>query len=660
MNFAKGLAQLQKSASRSRNNPNANTNSTSRDRNNQSYHPYDSRHSRYNRHNSNNNHHRYRHGYNQAGEAEQEEQDNLRQLVKAIPRYQPVVVSKNNAPRKRRHVALLFLTIDDLPLEHLWRAFLSTAKSSKDSDLVISVLCHAKFPDKVQSPWLRQRLLIHKPSLKELIMYKKRYDNAHLRSTVTSVDMDSDTHRYGDRGDDEDTNRSGGADGSAPLSSGIQPPPVRYFSRRPEWGSVEITRAMMDLMEEALKIGTNKDSITTNVFNLETAVLRNDDASDSKSGLRPGSSGSQGQKVRWKSEEERNVYINTYTSHRYVASNENADELSSCDTSLSSSSLPTVDRFIFLSETCLPVATLEELERSLFGPQDNDNEKEAGSSSKSPGIATGKTGTYTQQHANQSWVNARNTPNNGFARQLQWDAIYPRDAFVGKVWKADQWICLTRKHAWPILTLVDEAAQEILKTKTNVNAASGRDGYGHRDAREGRNGHGHGYNRDDRRGGRGRYNGNGIGGSGGSRHLALWQSFRRVKASDEMYFPTVMSLLGILSSDETPDDDGNNLSNVKGVGDTVNQHRTAIIGGVEDEVARKRITYCDWSMNAKNPASFDITRTDGFKELKRVVRLAREEGCLFARKFTLEKQENIVDGVITAEEWLELLNKLSS
>lgn len=47
----------------------------------------------------------------------------------------------------------------------------------------------------------------------------------------------------------------------------------------------------------------------------------------------------------------------------------------------------------------------------------------------------------------------------------------------------------------------------------------------------------------------------------------------------------------------------------------------------------KRLTYCDWSMSARNPAKFPIDRQDLFKEFRSVVQLARKEGCLFARKF---------------------------
>ena len=45
-------------------------------------------------------------------------------------------------------------------------------------------------------------------------------------------------------------------------------------------------------------------------------------------------------------------------------------------------------------------------------------------------------------------------------------------------------------------------------------------------------------------------------------------------------------------------------------------------------ICRRRMTYADWSVSAKNPASFTARR-----EFLEVAHKARREGCLFARKF---------------------------
>lgn len=242
---------------------------------------------------------------------------------------------------------------------------------------------------------------------------------------------------------------------------------------------------------------------------------------------------------------------------------------------------------------------MDELESALFKDDDDSEPKNI------------------QDHSgsNKSWINARNTPNNGYARQLQWDAIdesIPRH----QIWKADQWIVLTRHHAWPIVSLIDEAVQSVQNSQSHGNRG---------------------------------------GGGGRMMQIALWQCFKRVKASDEMYFPTVMALLGILNADD------NDQTETVG---SIEAKLTPSQEGIKNEVCKRRVTYCDWSMNAKNPASFLIDRKDRFKELVRVIRLAREEGSLFARKFHVgttqsgeghREEEGLA---ITGDEWRGLLTKI--
>jgi hypothetical protein len=463
-----------------------------------------------------------------------EEEFYLPKLIQAIPKYQPLPPKKK---KKQRHVCLLFLTIDDLPLEHLWKAFFSS--NDDDTDLMISVICHAKFPEKVASPWLKQRMLVHKPALRDLSQYKERYgNNSHIQDSCL--------------------------------------PPARYFSRKPEWGSVEITRAMIDLVDEGLRMGTNRDNTVSNSI---------------------------------KDPQQAEEYRKRYSSHRYIATNH--DEIWK-------NPIPPVDRFIFVSETCMPVTTMSEFECALFHDEESDvdNSRNGKRLSNSTSEGTTNPNAYDSSGANKSWINARNTPNNGYARQLQWDATdtaIPRS----KIWKADQWIVLTRHHAWPILSLIDDAIQSVQQTQ---NSDSGRGQFG---------------------------------GNRSRLQLALWQCFRRVKASDEIYFPTVMALLGIL--DDAANDDGNEDNSGK-----ISNEPAA--KAMNEEVCRRRVTYCDWSMNAKNPASFLISRKDNFKELIRVMRLAREERCLFARKFNTgtrqDIEENEGEAAITGEEWEGILRKL--
>lgn len=551
MDFAKQLMNLQQSADRARNQNNSNgsrsnnNNNNDRDRNHRdpSYrHDYkrnnnrrgdNNRYQPYNRRGRGG--HQYQNRRNQ-GMSDAEEDYYLPKLVQAIPKYQPIPTKKKD---KQRHVCILFLTIDDLPFEHIWKEFFK----GSNSDLMVSVICHAKFPDKVQSDWLRKKLLVQKPKLSDMEFYKRRYQQAQ-----------QDRHQQDQ--------------GSHLL------PPIRYRSRKPEWGSVEITRAMVDLLDEGLQIGTSRQNI-----HIKDA----------------------------KQEEE---YKKQYSSWRYVVSdgkNENEDIVAK------DRSLPTVDRFIFASESCIPVTTLDELERSLFKEENSDDdEKIAADASLSTETKTDEN-SYDGSYANKSWVNARNTPNNGYARQLQWDATH-RAIPTERIWKADQWIMLTRHDAWPIVSLIDDAVQAVQDSERNNRS--------HNDHR-----------------------------NNSSLQLGLWQCFRRVKASDEMYFPTVMSLLGILGEDKDNSSGDNEDSN-----DDIGQ----------SSVHRKRVTYCDWSMNAKNPAAFELDRKNNFKELRDVVKAARKEGCIFARKFAISPKGPVQEDVdykkgeklITGEEWSTLIQKM--
>jgi len=266
--------------------------------------------------------------------------------------------------------------------------------------------------------------------------------------------------------------------------------------------------------------------------------------------------------------------------------------------------VPPVDRFIFVSETCLPVTTLQEAEVALFGKTDdlhsssivkdqqdteerevqaNKDESEIVSegnavalSVKDSAVDTEETSAHTNDDVaiatttaidgedyEKSWLFALNTPNNGYAKQLQWDkidsAVQPKH-----IWKSDQWIVLTRPHAEAVLGI-----ERYLPRGNNNND--------------------------------------------------FWRCFGRVKASDEMYFPTCLSLLHILGTNN------DNSSEQKEGGDR----------SIGSQILQRRVTYSDWSMGAKNPASFC---SKGIRDLKDVATIARKQGCLFARKFSPEQE----------------------
>lgn len=550
MDFAKQLMNLQQSADRARNQNNSNgsrsNNNNDRDRHHRDHpsrHDYNrnsnrrgdnNRYQPYNRRGRGG--HNYQNRRNQ-GMSDAEEDYYLPKLVQAIPKYQPIPTKKKD---KQRHICILFLTIDDLPFEHIWKEFFK----GNNSDLMVSVICHAKFPDKVQSDWLRKRLLVQKPKLSDMEFYKKRYQQGRQ----DGHEQDQDSHLL---------------------------PPIRYRSRKPEWGSVEITRAMVDLLEESLQIGTSR------------------------------------QNIHIKDAKQEKEYKKQYSSWRYVVSDGmHKDE----DIVVTDQPLPTVDRFIFASESCIPVTTLDELEKTLFKEESSDDKEKIAADTFSSAETKADENPYDGRYANKSWVNARNTPNNGYARQLQWDATHQAIP-TEHIWKADQWIMLTRHDAWPIVSLIDDAVQTLQDSERNNRS--------HNDNR-----------------------------NNPTLQLGFWQCFRRVKASDEMYFPTVMSLLGILGKDKDKSSSGQD--------DDKNDEKSHSI------VHRKRVTYCDWSMNAKNPAAFEMDRKNNFKELRDVVKAARKEGCIFARKFTISPNGPVQEDadykkgeeLITGEEWSTLIRKM--
>jgi hypothetical protein len=185
----------------------------------------------------------------------------------------------------------------------------------------------------------------------------------------------------------------------------------------------------------------------------------------------------------------------------------------------------------------------------------------------------------------KSWIHARSTPNNGYAKQLQWDAILRHTSKEDDsttiipsqyIWKSDQWVILTRQHAFAITTL----------PQTYLNE-----------------------------------------------YTLLDTIFTNVRASDEIYIPTVLSILGIIHRPMgVKEVEDYNYDTTTTTTTTSGQKRKRITkedeSRIGDEIRRRRSTYCDWSMGAKNPKSFST-----IQEWKDVVCLARNEGCLFARKF---------------------------
>jgi hypothetical protein len=423
----------------------------------------------------------------------------------------------DTVPATPKHIALLVICIDELPYEHIWKAWATTTTG----DALVSILVHAKYPGRVQSSWLRQRLLVHPPR----------------------------TGRGNCYADPE------------------------YLTHAPEWGKVQIARAMVDLVAAGLKIRPN-DREADERFSTKRFLVKAQDG------------------------------------------NKKADPQQQ-----ESKEIPPVDKFIFVSETCLPIKTLEECQEALFedvkATAETDGNEDVKAASETNGNEDVKAAAETTGNADVkaavetngnedvksaaetngnedvkavvkkmarpnevSWINARNrntpgTPQNKYERDQFQDIhrMVPQQCR----WKADQWTVLSRAHAAAVLNIDQHMRQPADQ---------------------------------------------------------LWNSFARINASDEMYFPTALAILGILKEEDDKT--------------------------VAPQIAKRAVTYTDWTEGMRNPATY----TNGIRDFQRVAKIARQQGCLFARKFALflaiPGKEKVVTGAIDVDAWkgaIEALQK---
>jgi hypothetical protein len=160
---------------------------------------------------------------------------------------------------------LLAVTIDELPYENIWKEWARTPIPANDDDrneqqdrVVVSLVCHAKFPHQVQSDFLKRHLLQEPPQ----------------------------------------------------VGRGTQLAPPEFRSHRPEWGSIEILRAMLDILHDGLQIGLQDNKDTTTI---------------------------------------KNITDERYHPKRYLIHNHGTT---------TAAAIPPADMFVFISETCLPIQPL--------------------------------------------------------------------------------------------------------------------------------------------------------------------------------------------------------------------------------------------------------------------------------------------------------------
>ena len=190
-------------------------------------------------------------------------------------------------------LTLMFMIIDSLPFENIWKTWLNNATLATRS--IVRIIIHAKHPDRVKSQWVKSRL-------------------------------------------------------------------CQSFQLKPEWGSVELTDVMVRLLNEAVygSIHIHSPSPGTNFE---------------------------------KSDENENEY----TTSSAVEDNSK---------SANSSSRNRSSHYVYLSETCLPIADLATTLQEI-GVTAVDEESSSSSSSS-----------RNTSNKQQSWIRYSNKATNGYAQQV--------------------------------------------------------------------------------------------------------------------------------------------------------------------------------------------------------------------------------------------------
>ncbi len=64
----------------------------------------------------------------------------------------------NRVSSIEKNIGILFIIVDSFPNEAVWRLWLETSTNGKSKDSV-QVWFHAKYPNRVKSSWVRDRLV---------------------------------------------------------------------------------------------------------------------------------------------------------------------------------------------------------------------------------------------------------------------------------------------------------------------------------------------------------------------------------------------------------------------------------------------------------------------------------------------------------------------
>eukprot|EP01032_Pedospumella_encystans_P010025 gene10025-11750_t len=203
---------------------------------------------------------------------------------------------------------------------------------------------------------------------------------------------------------------------------------------------------------------------------------------------------------------------------------------------------PHINKFCFASESCIPIRSLVDTLDILYSANvDCLNNTDGGS--------------------NSSWLNYSDIPNNGYAKQLQHDPL-SRALPDGCVFKASQWVLLSRAHAVAVIDLMQRVGRTSAYTsseKQNSTASASE--------------------------------------TLPALSNTLFSAFELVgKASDEMFFPSCLAIVGAIQP-----------SSMEGHNSTSNNDTPA--GTITNSVFKQQVTYCDWTDNAKSPQEYSLFPT---------------------------------------------------
>jgi len=204
---------------------------------------------------------------------------------------------------------------------------------------------------------------------------------------------------------------------------------------------------------------------------------------------------------------------------------------------------PTIQKFVFASESCIPIVPLYTALQSIYSHHITATSDVDLNIDPTLAIHT-------------SWIMSTNIPNNGYAKQLQFDVIGQRIPSQ-YIYKASQWLLLSRYHAnhlFDLLHYLHSPSTTLPTTSMTSSTPSIIDNKAMKEV---------------------------------ILKNPLFTLFQGTSASDEMFFPTCLAMLDYLSTQSTQDQVEE---------DKVKETKVSVLQRV--------FTFADWTNNGRNPKTF--------------------------------------------------------